>query len=401
MLGVRIPRADEAMVISGGRRGTDGTPLRVVIGKGAFVAPYFRSAAFLTLRVQEASVQETCQTVQGLTVNLSAVGAFKVGDDARSIVAAAQRFLGDQSQMPTLVGQIFAGHLRSIVGALTVEDIIRERQKLANEILDASKEELAHMGLVVDSFQIQSINDSGSGYIDALAAPHNAAVQKQARIAQAQADQEAVEAEQKSVQAQALYAQETAEVEAAAQAKINIAKANAEAESVAAQKESERQQAESAKAAVEAQAELAEEQALLAGKQLESTEVKPAEADAKVVRVKAEADADAMRIRAEAAALNDRVALDLKWIELMPVIIEKLAAALADSNLTVLNGTDGLGEVMSGLAAQAVAVFNAARTATAQGELPVGADAKHASPAPGIRGEPPLETPAANKDGAR
>lgn len=368
MLGIRIPRADEAMIISGGRGGTDNTPFRVVIGQRAFVMPFLRSAAFLSLRMQEAQVQETCQTQQGITVNLSAVGAFKVGDDTKSIVAAGQRFLSDQRQMPNLVGQIFAGHLRGIVGAMTVEEIIRERQKLANEVLDASKEELAHIGLVVDSFQIQSINDGGSGYIDALAAPHNAEVQKQARVAQAQADQASAEAQQKSAQAQALYAQQTAEVEAAAQAKINVAKANAEAETVAAQQESERRQAEAKKAAIEAQTALAEEQAALAAKQLETSQVKPAEAQAKIVKLQAEAQAEAMRTTAAAAAANDRVALDLKWLEIMPQIMDKVAEALAESNLTVLNGAEGVGELMSGLVTQAMTVYNAARAATAEAE---------------------------------
>ena len=367
MLGIRIPRADEAMLISGGRGGTDGTPFRVVIGNRAFVMPFLRSAAFLTLRMQEATVEETCQTIQGITVNLSAVGAFKVGDDPQSIVSAAQRFLSDQRQMPALVGQIFAGHLRGIVGAMTVEEIIRERQKLAHEVLDASKEELAHIGLVVDSFQIQSIDDAGSGYINALAAPHNAEVQKQAAIAQAQADQAAVEAQQKSAQAQAQYRQQTAEVEAAADAKINIAKANAEAETVAAQQESERRQAESRKTAIEAQAALAEEQAALAAKQLETTQVKPAEAQAKIVKLQAAAEAEAMRIKAAAAAANDRIALDLRWLDIMPDIMDKVADAFADSNITVLNGAEGVSEVMSGLVAQALAVFNAAKGMTTDG----------------------------------
>lgn len=369
MLGIRIPRADQAMLISGGRGGTDGTPFRVVIGNRAFVMPFLRSAAFLSLRMQEAQVQETCQTQQGITVNLSAVGAFKVGDDTQSIVAAAQRFLSDQRQMPALVGQIFAGHLRGIVGAMTVEEIIRERQKLANEVLDASKEELAHLGLVVDSFQIQSIDDGGSGYIDALAAPHNAEVQQKAKVAQAEADRAAAEAQQKSVQAQALYAQQTAEVEAAAQAKINVAKASAEAETVAAQQDSERRQAESRRAAIEAQAELAEEQAQLTAKQLESSQVKPAEAQAKIVKLQAEAEAEAMQTRSAAAAMNDRVALDLKWLELMPEIMDKLAGTLADSNITVLNGADGFGELMAGFVTQAMTVYNAARLAADEADV--------------------------------
>lgn len=369
MLGIRIPRADEAMLISGGSGGTDGTPFRVVIGSRAFVMPFLRSAAFLTLRMQEAQVQETCQTIQGITLNLAAVGAFKVGDDTQSIVSAAQRFLSDQRQMPALVGQIFAGHLRGIVGAMTVEEIIRERQKLAHEVLDASKDELGHIGLVVDSFQIQSIDDAGSGYINAMAAPHNAEIQKQAAVAQAQADQAAAEAQQKSQQAQAQYKQQTAEVQAAADSKINVAKANAAATTVAAEQESERQQAESRKAAIEAQTVLAEQQAALTAKQLETTQVKPAEAQAKIVKLQAEAEAEAMRIKAAAAAANDRVALDLKWIEIMPELMDKISDAFADSNVTVLNGAEGLGEVMSGFIAQAMAVYNAAKGTTAEAKL--------------------------------
>jgi len=395
MLGIRIPRADEAMLISGGRGGTDGTPFRVVIGQRAFVMPFLRSAAFLTLRMQEAQVQETCQTVQGITLNLAAVGAFKVGDDTQSIVAAAQRFLSDQRQMPALVGQIIAGHLRGIVGAMTVEEIIRERQKLAHEVLDASKEELANIGLVVDSFQIQSIDDAGSGYINALAAPHNAEVQKQAAVAQAAADQAAVEAQQKSVQAQAQYKQQTAEVEAAADAKINVAKANAEAETVAAQQESERQQAESRKTAIEAQTQLAEQQAALTAKQLESTQVKPAEAQAKIVKLQAEAEAEAMRIKAAAAAANDRVALDLKWIDMMPDLVDKIADALADSNLTVLNGAEGLSELMAGVMTQAAAVYEAAKRTTAEGG---GVDATLNGAGPG--GAPPALAAGPGDDGA-
>src|SRR6202012_105928 len=332
--------------------------------------PFLRSAAFLSLRMQEAQVEETCQTIQGITVNLSAVGAFKVGDDTQSIVSAAQRFLSDQRQMPALVGQIFAGHLRGIVGAMTVEEIIRERQKLANEVLDASKEELAHLGLVVDSFQIQSIDDGGSGYINALAAPHNAEVQQRAKVAQAEADRAAVEAQQKSVQAQALYAQQTAEVEAAAQAKINVAKASAEAETVAAQQDSERRQADSRKAAIEAQATLAEEQAQLTAKQLESSQVKPAEAQAKIVKLQAAAEAEAMQTRSTAAAMNDRVALDVKWLELMPEIMDKMAGTLSDSNITVFNGADGFGELMAGFLTQAMTVYNAARLATEEADVP-------------------------------
>src|SRR5215472_3419017 len=225
MFGYRVPAPDEAMLISG-RGGSPGrAQFRVVIGHGAFVTPVFRKVRYLTLAMCEAEVAELCVTRQGITLNVRAVIAFKVGNDAESIVNAAQRFLSDQDQMSVLTGRIFAGHLRSIVGSMTVEEIVTERQKLATEVLDGSKAEMAKMGLIVDSLQIQSIDDMGMGYIDAMAAPHNAAIQRQAKIAQAEADQAAAEAEQDSQRKQAEYARQTAIVQAQYKAQVDQAQA--------------------------------------------------------------------------------------------------------------------------------------------------------------------------------
>src|SRR5258705_12782009 len=214
MFGYRVPAPDEAMLISGRGGGPEGAPFRVVIGHGAFVTPVFRKVRYLTLSMQESEVSETCVTKQGISLNVRAVIAFKVGNDAESIVNAAQRFLSDQDQMSVLTGRIFAGHLRSIVGSMTVEEIVTERQRLATEVLEGSKVEMAKIGLSVDSLQIQSIDDMKIGYIAAMSAPHNAAIQRQAQIAQAQADQASAEAAQVSARNQAEYARQTAIVQA-------------------------------------------------------------------------------------------------------------------------------------------------------------------------------------------
>src|SRR6266566_5206017 len=225
MFGYRVPAPDEAMLISGGRYGLKEAPFRVVTGHGAFVTPMFRKVRYLTLSMQEAEVSETCVTHQGISLNVRAVIAFKVGNDQESIVNAGQRFLSDQDQMSTLTGRIFSGHLRSIIGSMTVEEIVTERQKLATEVLDGSKAEMAKIGLSVDSLQIQSIDDMNSGYIDAMAAPHRAAIQRQAKIAQAQANQAAAEAEQESQRKQAEYARQTAVVQAQYKAEVDQAQA--------------------------------------------------------------------------------------------------------------------------------------------------------------------------------
>src|ERR1700727_154633 len=199
MLGYRVPAADQAMLISGGRvNRKDGAPFRVVIGHGAFINPFIRRIGMLSLAMREAEVQETCVTKQGISLNVRSVIAFKVGNDEESIVSAGQRFLSDQDQMSILTGRTFAGHLRSIVGSTTVEDIVTERHKLATAVLSVSKAEMTKIGLIVDSLQIQSIDDMCTAYIDAMAAPHVSAIQRQAKIAQAQADQASAEAQQAS-----------------------------------------------------------------------------------------------------------------------------------------------------------------------------------------------------------
>src|SRR6266704_1009864 len=148
MFGYRVPAPDEAMLISGRGGGPQGAPFRVIIGHGAFVTPVFRKVRYLTLSMQEAEVAEQCVTHQGIALNVRAVIAFKVGNDPESIVNAGQRFLSDQDQMSLLTGRIFAGHLRSIIGSMTVEEIVTERQKLATEVLDGSKGEMAKIGVI-------------------------------------------------------------------------------------------------------------------------------------------------------------------------------------------------------------------------------------------------------------
>ena len=423
MLGYHVPAPDEAMLISGGKaRGTD-APFRVVTGRGAYVLPMFRKVRFITLSMSEAEVEENCVTKQGIALKVKAVIAFKVGNDTESIVNASQRFLSDQSQMSVLTGRIFSGHLRSIIGSMTVEEIVTERQKLASEVLDGSKEEMAKIGLTVDALQIQSIDDMGLGYIAAMAAPHNAAIQRAAKVASSQADQAAAEAEQASQRAQAEYARQTEVVQAQYAADVEAAKSAAAAKAAAAAQESARNQAnyeaetavtrsKAAQVAAEAQQEsdrnqadfarqtavaratftaetqaaqakadqagplahavaqqqvidaqtaLAQQQAELARQTLVSTVVRPAEADAERVKILAAADAERTKILAEAAQSHNRVALDQQLINQLPLIVEKAAQGLAGAQLTVLNGSDGVTEIVSSLVGQGLAILDSVK----------------------------------------
>ncbi|OLE29084.1 MAG: flotillin [Actinobacteria bacterium 13_1_20CM_3_71_11] len=355
MFGYRVPAPNEALLISGRKqRGTDALPFKIVTGHGAFVVPVFSRASRLTLAMQEAEVEEDCYTKQGLTLAVQAVIAFKVGDDHESIAAAARRFQGDQSQMSILVGRIFSGHLRSIIGSMTVEAIIREQQTLADAIVSASKTEMARIGLEIDSLQISSIDDKGAGYIEALAAPHQARVNQEAKVAQAAADQASAMAQQESMRNQAEYARQTAIAQARYQAEID------QAQQTAAQA--------GPLAAAQAQQSVLVERSLVAQKNAELRQaelvaevVRPAQAEAERITTLARAQADATKLSAEAAAAQDRIALDQLVIQQLPELLRAAAQGLQGANITVLDGAEGLNSVVASLAAQGMALLDAVR----------------------------------------
>jgi flotillin len=367
MFGWHVPAPNEAMLVSGGRqKGSAPLPFKIVTGHGAWVVPIRSRVYFLTLALQESVVTEECVTQQGITLLVKSVIAFKVGDDPESIANAARRFLSDQDQMSTLTGQVFAGHLRSIVGSMTVETIIRERQTLAEQVLDASKREMAKIGLSVDSLQIQSIDDKGSGYIAALAAPHTAAVNRQAQIAQAQADQASAEARQASLRQQAEYERETAVARADYQSQIDQAQSKAgQAGPLAA--------AQAQQDVLVEQAKVAAKNAELREAQLVAEIVKPAEAEAQRIRTLAQAEADRTRMSAQAAGSENRIALDQAIIAQLPQMIAAASAGLSSANVTVLNGAEGLNGTVAALASQGMAILRSVTEG-------LGAPAVHSEP---------------------
>src|SRR5881409_832666 len=191
----RVAEPNEALVISGLReRMPDGVAeslgFKIVTGKGTLVMPGVQAVRRLSLDLREAELAIDCVTHQGIPLGIKGVVIFKVGDDYTSIANAARRFLDQQDQMDARVHNVFAGHLRSIIGGMTVEQMIREREAFTGQTRDASRIEMQKLGLVIDALQIQEIDDE-SGYIVNLGKPEAARVAKEARIAQAAADREA------------------------------------------------------------------------------------------------------------------------------------------------------------------------------------------------------------------
>ena len=458
MLFWNVPAPNEALLISGSRRNEQDTQFRIVTGHGCFVMPIKQKARFLSLSLQESEIAEDCLTTQGIKLHIRAIAAFKIGDDPASIANAARRFLSEQNNMEELVGRIFAGHLRAIIGSLTVEEIIRERDRLSQEVKEGSHGEMEKLGIVVDSLQIQEIEDA-TGYINNIAAPFAAAVASQARIANANADREATQQEQAAQALKAEYERDTAIKTAGFTAETEQARAAAsQAGPLAA--------AKATQDVIAQQTVLAERAADLKEKQLEAEVRRPADAeayrtrttaDANRDRVKAETDAEAFRQRtiaeasrdtvnfqteaeanrqrklaeagadakkveaeadatakkheadgdayaqrtvaeAEAKAINMRadalsegnqalIAAN-KLIEMLPELVAAAAEGIKGSTLTVLNGSDGVNEVVTGVVAQGLTIYETLRktvgdTSTGSSAGLVGVDAESGDKANG------------------
>jgi flotillin len=380
MLFWHVPAPNEALLISGSKRRREQAQFRIVTGHGSFVVPVKQKARVLSLALREAVIEEECITNQGIRLNVRAVAAFKVGDDEVSIANAARRFLSEQNRMEELVGRVFAGHLRSIIGGLTVEELIRERDRVAQEVKDGSHGEMEKLGIVVDALQIQEIEDA-TGYINNLAAPHAAAVASQARIAKAQADQEAAQRELEAYALKAQYERDLAIKRAGFQAESEEAKAKAAQAGPLAE-------AQASQEVITQQTQLAVRQAELAAQKLEAEVRRPADAEAYRRTTLAKAEADAAKIKADADAHVERAIAQAQGdanqaraaslregnqeliaanhlIEILPSLVEAAARGLADSQLTILNGTEGVNEIMAGLIGQGLTIFNTLKSSPA------------------------------------
>ncbi|HZQ26701.1 MAG TPA: SPFH domain-containing protein [Acidimicrobiales bacterium] len=324
----RVAEPNEALIISGLREHAtadavqESLGFRIVTGKGTLVVPGVQQVRRLSLDLREAELAIDCVTHQGIPLGIRGVVIFKVGDDFTSIANAARRFLDQQDQMELRVHNVFAGHLRAIVGNMTVEEMIRDREKLTQLTRESSGVEMEKLGLIVDSLQIQEIEDP-TGYIENLGKPHAAAVASQARIAQAHADREATQQEQAADALKAEARRESQIKQAGYQAEVDEAAAKAKQAGPLsdAQARQEVVVQETRVAELEAQR---EEQRLQASvrkpadaKAYEQVTLSKAERDARIAQAEAarqetemKAAGEAQRVRLQASADAEHVKLD-------------------------------------------------------------------------------------------
>ena len=375
----RVAEPNEALIISGlgakahNRDTAESLGFKITTGKGTMVLPGFQTCRRLSLDTRVSTLEVTCVTSQGIKVHVRGVVIYKIGDDFSSIANAARRFLDQQKMMDDKTHQLFAGHLRSIVGNLTVEDLLRDRDRLTNQVRTSSADEMSKLGLVVDSLQIQDIEDE-VGYIDNLGKPNSAAVASAARIAEAQRNQEATQAEQMAEQANAGQIRDT-EIkkreyqgqvdQAAAEAKQQVIMKetrNAELEADRREKalEAEVRKPADAKAYEQVTLAQAEREERVAFAQAAATETQlkaqreseairmMGEAQADATRQKGLAEAEAIKARAEALAENQEAVIAQSLAEKWPEIVAAGAGVFGNvDNMVVLNGAEGVEDMLA------------------------------------------------------
>ena len=313
----RVANANEALIVAGSRgakvrdeRGevaaaggrVDDKGIKVVVGGGTFVLPLVHKVGRLKLTARQISVAlPDAVTSQGIKVAVQGVSTFKIGRDVESIRNAAERFLDSkEEQVDSIVKNVLEGSLRSIVGTLTIEELIMDRQKLLQQVQDSAKGDLATSGLQIDAFTIQSISDE-SGYIDLLGQQKLSVVERDARMAKATADQEAAVREAES---------EQIKIDAARD--VSLRRAETETQTAAASARAAQSgplaQAEAQQEVTRRQTELAELEAARKEKELLTSTVRPAEAEAEAVVKRADGDRLAKIAAAQAEAERQRLA---------------------------------------------------------------------------------------------
>lgn len=385
----RVAEPNEALIISGlGAHGEasadDSRGFKIVVGRGTSVIPGFQTVRRLPLGTKSTGLVVNAVSNQSIPLTVKGIVAFKVGDDQGSIRNAARRFLEQKDDvMLATIHELFAGHLRAIVGGLSVEDMLHNREELTSSIRSSLADDLEKLGLVVDSLQIQEIDDE-SGYIANLGKPQAAAIESKARIAAAQRDQEATEAEQAADAAKAAAVRQSSIAQAGYQAEVDRAKSEAaqsgplaeakarqevvRAETETAELDAQRRErileseikkpadaeayrvrtlaeAERDSAIAKAQAE-AKETALRGEAESRATELRGA-AEAKSIEAKGLAEAAGIKARAEALAENQDAVIAQTIAEQYPEIVRAGASALGNiDNLVVLNGADGMEDLL-------------------------------------------------------
>jgi flotillin len=224
---------NQVLVVSGHKHkfiGPDGTVqyrgFRIVKGGGTFVLPVIEKVDVLSLELLTIDVQTPeVYTSKGVPVKVDGVAQIKIKGDDVSIATASEQVLSKSiDEIKSVATQTLEGHLRAILGTMTVEDIYQNRDAFASKVQEVAAGDMANMGLGIVSFTIRDIRDA-QGYLDALGKPRIAQVKRDATIAQAEADRDALIRSAQATQAgqEAKYVADTRIAEAQRDYQSNVA----------------------------------------------------------------------------------------------------------------------------------------------------------------------------------
>ncbi|QXE35674.1 flotillin family protein [Streptomyces sp. GMY02] len=368
-----------------GRVSVDTSGQKVVVGGGVFVVPFVQQRFTLDLSSRHIPVAvRGAVTLRGVKANLDGVAIVKVGGTEDSIRAAAQRFLRQQGGIVGFTQEVLSGALRSIVGRMSVEDIIRDRAAFAGQVAEEAEASLAGQGLMLDAFQIQDITTEGS-YLEDLGRPEAARAKQEADIAEAvarrAAEQARLKAEEEIAIAQRTFALKQAEIkaetdEAAARAAAAgpLARAAREQDVLAEQEKvaqrqaaltdreldtkvrkpadaaryQAEQEAEARRIALVKQAEADAERSRLTGEGEKARRAALAaavriegEAEAAAIGARGAAEADAMHKKADAFARYGDAAVLQMLVEVLPTVVSKASEPLSAVDKMTVISTDG------------------------------------------------------------
>ena len=316
MIRYRIGKPDEALIVTGSFLGKEG--IKILKNSGTFVIPIVQKAHKLSLLTHKLEIgTPEVYTEQGVPIKASATVLVKVGNSTESIKTAAEQYLGKSTkELEDEAQEVLEGHLRAILGTMTVEAIYKNRDDFAEQVQQVASTDLKKMGLEIVSFTIKDVSDT-NGYLDALGRPQIAEVKKNAEVAESNALRETrikqAENEQLAKHEEIRRQTEIAEANKdmalkQAQYKQEQEVADAKAEQIAVGEKMKINLIEQEK-----NIEIQEKQAELAEKELTATLRKKAEADKYVVEqnalaekakeiAKAQADAEKIKLAAEADA---------------------------------------------------------------------------------------------------
>lgn len=356
---------DEAMIVTGSFLGNSnvasdesGRRIKIVRGGGAFILPIFQRAEFLSLLSHKLDVSTPeVYTEQGVPVLADGVAIIKIGGSIEDVATAAEQFMGKPIEsLKSEAQEVLEGHLRAILGSMTVEEVYRNRDRFAQEVQGVAARDLKKMGLLIVSFTIKDVRDK-HGYLEALGKPRIAAVKRDADIAEAQAIRDSriqkARAEEEGQKAELLRDTNIAEADKDKELKVASFKREQDTAKAEADQAYAIQEARAKQSVVEEQMrvelvrkereiDLEAKEILRREKQYDAEVKKKADAERYAVEQAAEADkakrlreADAMQYRIEAEA---RANAEQKRLEGLAIAEAEKAKGTAEAEVIRLRG---------------------------------------------------------------